>query len=311
MVIEVREARRSDIREIIRIRQAVTPHLATTERRLSAILESANGKSIRQLVASVGRRVVGEALLGVVATSGGMCAAFGNPHVDPDFENRGVGTALAQRVYGYAIVGHAHELHAWVNDSAHATAFAQSHGYVRRRQAKIQRLELSKFNNLSSGLPLGYEIHRALDVGGMEHAIYSAEAKAIADEPGEFIRQGLSFSDWLVTVWNMSLSELSLSSIVTYGSQVVGASYLECDDRGVCASGSTWTDPDHRNQGIAMAAKESALLRAKGHGYSMAYTSNDGRNAAMRRINHRLGYEHFRDEWRYSLKIEANVGSNV
>ncbi|MEU0429336.1 GNAT family N-acetyltransferase [Streptomyces canus] len=305
MAIEVREARSSDIREIIRIRQAVTPHLATTERRLSAILESTNGETTRQLVASIDGRVVGEALVGVVATSGGTCVAFGNPHVHPDFEKRGVGAALVQEVHGYAVAGRAEEIHAWVNDAAHATAFAQSRGYIRRRQAKIQRLELSRFDNVSGDLPSGYEIHRASDAGGMEYDIYSAEAKAITDEPGEFIRHGLSFSDWLVTVWNMSLSERSLSSIVTFGSQVVGASYLECDDRGICASGSTWTHPDHRNRGIAKTAKESALLRAKEQGYLMAYTSNDGRNAAMRRINSQLGYEHFRDEWRFSLKIGA------
>jgi mycothiol synthase len=93
-----------------------------------------------------------------------------------------------------------------------------------------------------------------------------------------------------------SLAERELSFAALAGTDVVGFAILGRAVPGVLEHYMTGVRRDFRGRGIAQALKRTQIVAAKEAGYERLRTQNDLANAAMRRVNERLGYR-ARLEW--------------
>ncbi|MGW6282822.1 N-acetyltransferase family protein [Kribbella sp. NPDC055071] len=210
--------------------------------------------------------------------------------VHPDHRNRGIGTALADRLHQHLTEVGASRVRTFVQPEG--LEFARNLGYDGTRRMHYAGVDVRALP-AQPETPDGFELVTLAQVGPRQ--VYTADTIAGADEPDDVPMDAVGYDDWLDETWQGPSLDKSLSVAAMVGDDIVCFTLVEtAGDR--AWSGMTGTIPSYRGRGLAKLVKSVALRRAAAAGITAAYTSNDDKNAPMLAINNWLGYERVQTE---------------
>ncbi|GAA2582777.1 MULTISPECIES: GNAT family N-acetyltransferase [Streptomyces] len=295
MTVLVRDLRSddpADVAAFARVRHRAVPFILwTPESVVHRLVHTPPGARSRSLVAEEDGEVVGTAQIGLVHDSAEPGPAFLNVYVHPERLRRGAGGLLVRTAEEYLTGEGATKLYSWVLDEPANLAFAERHGYERRRAAYFLRLDLA--NAALPPLwspPPGAELRTAADFADDPRPVFELDAESVADEPGDV---GVEFTDyeaWLAETWRHPLLDRELTTVVVVDGRPAAFSVAYTDGTRY-STAMTGTVRAHRGRGLARLAKTASLHRARAAGYTEALTGNDTDNGPMLAINKWLGYE--------------------
>lgn len=208
-----------------------------------------------------------------------------HPRVLPAFRRRGVGTAILAALAEHALA-HGFDWASTSVDDAGSLAFAERFGYVEvDRQVEQVR---TVGDEVGPSVPEWLEVLAVADRPGLWAEAYDPLAlQAFADmtfyQPVVVTRAQWE-RDWLASPEAMFLALVD--------GAIVGCAGLELDtDEPTRAENAlTAVLREWRGRGIAEVLKRRALSFAAENGIERVYTWTQRGNAAMRRLNERLGY---------------------
>ena len=211
------------------------------------------------------------------------------------FRRRGIGTQLLEHVAAHAREFGAHELFAMARTEATSLlAFYAARGFV--EVGRMQEVEIAPGDvGVEVDAPSGVEIVPLGDREDLERGMYEVAKHAEADVPAARRVAVRSFEEWR----RRNLAPLvlrELSFVALEAGDVVGYAILGRADAGDATHWMTGVRRDRRGRGIATALKRAQIAGARAAGIEMLRTQNDLGNAAMRRVNEKLGYRP-RLEW--------------
>ncbi|MGW2133316.1 GNAT family N-acetyltransferase [Streptomyces coelicoflavus] len=257
----------------------------------------------RCLVAEEDGEVIGTAQIGLVHDSPEPGQAFLNVYVHPERLRRGAGGLLVRTAEEYLAGEGATKLYAWALDGPANLAFAERHGYERRRAAHFLRLDLSHATlpPLWSPAP-GVELRTAADFTDDPRPMFELDAETVADEPSDVEIEFTNYETWLAETWRHPLLNRELTTValvdgrpaafsVAYTDGTLPHSRLRSSGGTPISTAMTGTVRSQRGRGLAKLAKTDSLHRARAAGYTEALTGNDTDNGPMLAINKWLGYE--------------------
>ncbi|GAA3756968.1 GNAT superfamily N-acetyltransferase [Spinactinospora alkalitolerans] len=289
MAFRIRTFERGDAAAVTAIRSAVAPYLITTaESLLWRIDHAPPTERGRLLVAEVDGRIAGRAGARLEWETSLPGQGTFDVTVLPEHRGRGIGGALARAAEEHLRTVGAVTLRTLALDED-SGRFAERRGYRRRSTARFQELELAALPPLPRR-PEGVELRSYEDYRLDPGPVHAVEAAAIADEPGDFPLDAVSYDGWLASEWENPLLDRELSTVAVVDGRAVAAVNIQSDGRSRIGSGMTGTLREYRGLGLAGYTKTAALHRARERGHTHAYTANDDTNAPMLAINDRLGY---------------------
>jgi GNAT superfamily N-acetyltransferase len=211
------------------------------------------------------------------------------------FRRRGIGTELLRHVVWHAREFRAQEVYSAARtEAADLLAFYATHGL--REVGRMQEVELVPADvEVTADPPPGIEIVPLGDRGDLEPGMHAVARQAEADVPAAYPADVRSFEHWR----RRSLGPLSireLSFVALEGEEVVGYAVMGRAGTGDVTHWMTGVRRDRRGRGIATALKRAQIAGARAAGIPLLRTQNDLGNAAMRRVNEKLGYRS-RLEW--------------
>ncbi|MGW5087961.1 N-acetyltransferase family protein [Streptomyces coelicoflavus] len=245
----------------------------------------------RCLVAEEDGEVIGTAQIGLVHDSPEAGQAFLNVYVHPERLRRGAGGLLVRTAEEYLAGEGATKLYAWALDGPANLAFAERHGYERRRAAHFLRLDLSHATlpPLWSPPP-GVELRTAADFTDDPRPMFELDAETVADEPSDVEIEFTNYETWLAETWRHPLLNRELTTVALVDGRPAAFSVAYTDGTRY-STAMTGTVRSQRGRGLAKLAKTDSLHRARAAGYTEALTGNDTDNGPMLAINKWLGYE--------------------
>jgi GNAT superfamily N-acetyltransferase len=206
---------------------------------------------------------------------------------------RGAGTALYEAISDWARERELDTLDARVSDDDPASlAFAQKRGFVEERREPGVALDLTALEPPPVEPPPGIEIVSWAERPGLAHGMYEVTRDASPDVPGFEDEELESFEDWLEHDMQGPGDRPEATFVAVTDGEVVGYAKfsLTAAQPTVAHHDLTAVKRAWRRQGIARALKRAQIHWAKANGYEQLQTTNDARNAPMRRINAELGY---------------------
>ena len=210
-------------------------------------------------------------------------------------ENRrlGAGSALFEAVSSWAGDRSLELLWAPVGeDDAEGLAFARRRGFVEVERNQRMVLDLSSVEEPQVVPPAGIEITNWAGRPELTRGIYAVAAEAYADVPGAEDDEMESFEDWLAHDMNGSGDVPEATFVALAGGEVVGYAKfsLTLARPAVAVHDMTGVKRAWRGRGIARALKCAQISWAIRSGFQRLETSNEVRNAPIRRLNEQLGY---------------------
>ncbi|MYR40696.1 GNAT family N-acetyltransferase [Streptomyces sp. SID5910] len=308
MTVIVRDLRpgvRADLEGFARVRHAALPYiLFTPDSIVHTLTRSHPDARFRSLVAEEDGEVVGTAQVGLAHDSPEPGQGFLNVYVHPDRTRHGAGGLLARTAEEYLAGEGATKLFAWVLDEPANVAFAERHGYARRRSAHFLRLDLAH-GTLPPlpAAPPGVELRTAADFADDPRPLFELDAETVADEPSDIDTEFTDYEAWLAETWRHPLLNRELTTVAVSGGRPVAFSLAYTDGGTRYVTAMTGTARAHRGRGLAGLAKTDSLHRARAAGRTEAFTGNDAGNGPMLAINKRLGYEVCATEVRYVREL--------
>jgi mycothiol synthase len=207
--------------------------------------------------------------------------------------HRGLGSALLEELSRWAAANEAGALLAFVElGDAESIGFAERRGFAEiRRDLKVE-LDLTG-ELLTVDPPVGIAIVTWAERPELVGGIYEAYREGIADIPGEEDAEIEAFEDWLAHDMSGAGDRPEWTFVAVAGDEVVGYSKwsLTTAQPHTAHHDLTAVKRAWRGQGIAGALKGAQLAWAKENGYTRAATNNEERNAPIRRLNRRFGYQ--------------------
>jgi GNAT superfamily N-acetyltransferase len=218
-------------------------------------------------------------------------AASGGVFVHPDATRRGIGGALADLAER-----HLSELGA---SSVRTQAEERYLPFAAAREFSVaSRKRVSAVDPRTVAGSRDPRVFSYRELADRRDELYRLDIATTRDIPneGEF---EMPFERWERLVWNDPLLALDGSFAALVDGRVAAATHLRV--RGSRAGNwFTGTLREFRGLGLATAVKTAALLWAAKHGVERMHTFNDEENAAMLRVNDKLGYE----PWLVALDLE-------
>ncbi|HET7128327.1 MAG TPA: GNAT family N-acetyltransferase [Gaiellaceae bacterium] len=227
----------------------------------------------------------------------GPSAAFLNVSVVPSERRRGIGSALLARLLARCAELEVRALHGHHTTAAGA-AFAARHGFVDGQRIVRALLDLPNADLPAPAPPDGWKLVTWLGHVPDEHlAAFVIARAAMDDAPAD---EDLEFPAW--TAEHIRASEESLArrdremrvTVAIRDDGVIGAFTELRVSRGSSLgfTDDTGTLAAHRRQGLAHAVKLESLrrLREDHPEIEVVSTSNAEENAAMRRVNEKVGF---------------------
>ncbi|MEU3663010.1 GNAT family N-acetyltransferase [Streptomyces sp. NPDC032940] len=307
MTVIVRDLRpgvRADLEGFAQVRHAALPYiLFTPDSIVHALTRTHPRARFRSLVAEEDGEIIGTAQVGLVHDSPEPGQGFLNVYVHPDRVRRGAGGLLARTAEEYLAAEGATKLFAWVLDEPANTAFAERHGYERRRSAHFLRLDLVNAPlPAAPTLPAGVELRTAADFADDPRPLFELDAETASDEPSDVDYEFTDYEAWLEETWRHPLLNRELTTVALVDGRPAAFSLAYTAGTGY-STAMTGTVRAHRGKGLAKAAKTDSLRRARAAGCTEAFTGNDTGNGPMLAINKGLGYEACATEVRYVREL--------
>ncbi|MFC9469981.1 GNAT family N-acetyltransferase [Streptomyces coelicoflavus] len=295
MTVLVRDLRSddpADVAAFTHVRHRALPFILwTPEAVVHRLVHTPPEARSRCLVAEEDGEVIGTAQIGLVHDSPEPGQAFLNVYVHPERLRRGAGGLLVRTAEEYLTGEGATKLYAWALDGPANLAFAERHGYERRRAAHFLRLDLSHATlpPLWSPPP-GVELRTAADFTDDPRPMFELDAETVADEPSDVEIEFTNYETWLAETWRHPLLNRGLTTVALVDGRPAAFSVAYTDGTRY-STAMTGTVRSQRGRGLAKLAKTDSLHRARAAGYTEALTGNDTDNGPMLAINKWLGYE--------------------
>ncbi|PCG84785.1 GNAT family N-acetyltransferase [Streptomyces sp. WZ.A104] len=292
MTVIVRDFRPSDAEEWTRVRRASVPYMvATPEQVLHDQAHAHPDRHYRLLVAEEDGEIIGTAQAGISHDSPEPGQGFVTPHTRPGRTGRGAGSLLLSTAEEHLAQAGATVVYAWVLDNPESLGFAHDRGYLPKRSAHFQRLDLAGGSlPPRQEVPAGVELRTGADFADDPRPLFDADVEATADEPGDIPIELDDYEDWLTNIWRHPAFDQELTSVALVDGKVAAFSAATTDGARTYLSAMTGTLRDFRGRGLAKLAKNDSLHRARAAGYTDAYTSNDAGNGPMLAVNEWFGY---------------------
>jgi mycothiol synthase len=224
--------------------------------------------------------------------------------VDPDFQQRGIGTELYSLLEREA-VGRA-ATHLWTSvrdDDVRSVRFLERNGFTAARSVWRSRLDVARAHLdafpdraralADEGIRFTTLAAEGADRPDVRHRVHELSERASRDVPrlGEY--SPTSFEQWVQIDVDHPTAILDGFFLAARGEAYVGLTTLtrmptQPDTFGV---GFTGTDPAFRGRGIASELKRRAVEYARDRGVRYLVTHNDSLNGPMWAINEKLGFE--------------------
>jgi mycothiol synthase len=210
-----------------------------------------------------------------------------------EHRRRGAGSALYGHASDWARARGIERLETWVDgDDTESVAFAQRRGFVEIERDSRLVLDLSAVEPPEVDPPAGVEIVTWAERPDVIRGIYEVAREANPDIPGNEEEQMEPFEDWLEHEMNGPGDRPDATFVALAADEVVGYAKFSLTKArpNVAAHDMTAVKRNWRGRGVAGALKRAQIGWAKRQGYERLQTSNEVRNAPMRRLNDRLGY---------------------
>ncbi|MFI8488711.1 GNAT family N-acetyltransferase [Streptomyces rubrogriseus] len=292
LVRDLRSDAPADVAAFAQVRHLALPFILwTPEAVVHRLVHSHPDARSRSLVAEEDGEVIGTAQLGLVHDSPEPGQAYLNVYVHPERFRRGAGGLLVRTAEEHLMGEGARKLYSWVLDGPTHLAFAERHGYERRRASHFLRLDLANAALPPLGSPPpGVELRTAADYADDPRPVFELDAATVADEPSDVEVEFTDYEAWLAETWRHPLLDRELTTVVVVDGRPAAFSVAHTDGLRY-ATAMTGTVRARRGRGLAKLAKTAALHRARAAGYTEALTGNDTDNGPMLAINKWLGYE--------------------
>ncbi len=172
-------------------------------------------------------------------------------------------------------------------DEDPARRFAHARGFRHTRTIRISAVDP---RTVEAPHPIdGIELARLCDLDPA--AVHLIDAEAMLDIPGDAPMDDVGLEQWLDDYWRHPDMDLASSTAVLVGGAPVSFSMLRVAPDGQAVTDMTGTLRAHRGLGYAFLAKQATLAQAAARGVPLVITDNHESNAAMLRVNEKLGYE--------------------
>lgn len=233
------------------------------------------------ILARDGDTVVGSGLAGRAESAE---SAFVAPRVLPSHRRRGTGAVLLRALADHCSTLRLPQVRAKVDDEE-SMPFAVRMGFV-EVDREVEQTRRTNDVPRPTGLPSGVEVVTNAERPGLWEAAFErlgreALAGFAVDPPLEVT----------AAQWSSSWSGDPMFLAVHDGEVIGCAGLLRDDDRPTRAENAlTAVRGDWRGRGVAVHLKLRTLRWAAAHGIAEVYTWTQDGNAAMRRLNQRLGY---------------------
>ena len=247
------------------------------------LLKAEAGGDRLLVLVELGGELIGSGLADRSQTTGSFVA----PRILPDHRRRGAGTAVLRHLMGHlaargfaTVGGHA--------EDDGALAFATAHGF----EEVDRQIELLRHLTPDEPAAPPYEGVDITTVAQHPELLQRAYALARQGFADMALRTGPAIID--VDAWLREEASLPGGSFVAleYGVIVGYAGLLAWDgDASRAENGLTVVDRRWRGRGLATALKRRQLAWAAANGIGLIVTWTQADNAAMRRVNEKLGYE--------------------
>ncbi len=202
-----------------------------------------------------------------------------------EHRRRGVGGGLYERCAEHLAAAGVSRVNTRSQDGAAEQAFLRARGFRHQSTASVWGVDPARV--APGTAPDGVELRRLAELD--PKLVFVLDAETSADIPNEVV-DDFDFEQWHTDYWlNPEIDLESSVAAVEDGTPVSFSLLQSSGDRAV--SGMTGTLRSHRGRGLAELAKRATLVNAAARGIRLAITHNDETNAAMLRVNAKLGYE--------------------
>ncbi len=233
--------------------------------------------------------------------------------VRPSDRGRGAGRLLFDHVRSAAERGGADHLRTSTRTDTPGPEFLLRRGFRERRRSQILEIE---FGSASARRPesvptppVGVRLTSLAAEGpsreAVRRALYALDVRAAADMPRIDPTEPVTYEAFRDLLFENPKFDPEGCYLAVAGEQYVGLSY-GLGDRSrsdVYFQALTATLPDYRGRGIAIALKREVIEHARRAGYRAVQTMNDTENAAILRVNERLGFRPIRTVLRLELDL--------
>ena len=201
-----------------------------------------------------------------------------------EHRGRGVGGALYDRCLDHLAAAGVSRVDSLSQEGEADAAFLRARGFRHRSTVTVSGVDPAA---VAPGVvPEGIELRRLAQLA--PELVFALDVETSLDLPNEEV-DDLRYEQWLADFWRHPDVDLESSVAAVADGVPVSFSLLEASgDRGM--SGMTGTLRSHRGRGLAELVKRATLGNAAARGVRLALTHNDETNAAMLRVNAKLGY---------------------
>jgi len=213
--------------------------------------------------------------------------------VPPRHRGRGAGTTLYSALSDWARERRLGTLEAVLADNdPDSLAFAERRGFVEERREKGVALDLTAIEPPPVEPPPGVEIVTWAARPELAHGLFEISVEASPDVPGYEDETHEPFEAWLAHEMQGPGDRPEATFVAVAGDEAVGYAKFSLSSAAPTRAyhDLTAVKRDWRGRGIARALKSAQIGWAKANGFELLRTTNDERNAPMRRLNEQLGY---------------------
>lgn len=204
---------------------------------------------------------------------------------------RGAGTALYEAISVWASVRGVRELEVSVaGNDPESLSFARRRGFTEERREMGLVLSLAGVAPPQVRPPAGIEIVTWAQRPELARGMYEVDLEAHPDIPGFEDVAVEPFEDWMAHNMQRPADSPEATFIALAGEEVVGFARLSLTAPTAAGHAMTAVKRAWRGRGIAGALKATEINWALANGYTELHTSNEERNASIKRLNARLGY---------------------
>jgi GNAT superfamily N-acetyltransferase len=204
---------------------------------------------------------------------------------------RGAGTPLYEAISMWASERGARELEVSVsgNDPG-SLSFARRRGFTEERRETGLVLSLAGVSPPPVQPPAGIQIVTWAQRPELARGMYEVDIEARPDIPGFEDIAAEPFEDWMAHQMQRPTDSPEATFIALAGEEVAGFAKLSLTAPTAAGHAMTAVRRAWRGRGIARALKAAEITWALANGYTELHTSNEERNAPIKRLNARLGY---------------------